>query len=81
MSNSLNIKYLEAAANHLENNDMDEWELRLFQQDQLDYQTSYSKALQNVNNAYVANDGTLRHVVGVSIQTLEDAVEEFKSSI
>lgn len=56
-------------------------ELELFQQDQLDYQTVFDQATQIVNNAYIQNNANLKQAISRALTNLEDAVDQFISSL
>lgn len=80
-SDTLNIKFLTAAANHLQNNALTEYQLASFQDELLTYQNCYDQANQIVQNAFNVDNGTFKLVVNEAIARLEDAAVEFKSSL
>lgn len=60
---------------------MEEWELVIFEEDQLDFYEVVSQATVNVEAAFVANRGTLRDVVNDSIQSIVDALRTFEDAL
>lgn len=60
---------------------MDPTSRQIFDEDQLAYHTILAQVTTDVETAFLANNGTFRSAVATALESLQDALDEFKMTL